>query len=73
MQLINKDFESLTPEEFDKTIAGLSSLSVIIVPIILQQQPGGLDAAAEASIDLQIAADAVSEIKEQLHGKDKNQ
>lgn len=69
MKLINKDFESLTPEEFDKTIAGLSGLSLIVAPLILQNKLGGVEAAAEFSLDLQIAVDAVEEIKQQIHGK----
>lgn len=68
MELINKNFAGLTPEDFDKTIAGLSGLSLIVAPFILQNKLGGVEAAAEFNLDLQIAADAVKEIKEQLFG-----
>lgn len=71
MKLINKDFASLTPEEFDKTIAGLSSLSVVIVPFLLKNSfegASGVEVAAEFNLDLQIAADAVEEIKQQIYG-----
>lgn len=70
MDLINKNFAELTPEDFDKTIAGLSGLTLIIAPFILQNKLGGIDAAAQFNLDLQIAADAVKEIKQQVYGKE---
>lgn len=66
--VINKDFYGLTPEEYDKTIAGLSFLSLIVAPFIMQSKQGGIEQAAEFSLDMQIAADAVKELKQQIHG-----
>lgn len=68
--LINKDFAGLTPEEFDKTIEGLSGLAPIIVPFLLKHNFEGLgiEDAAEFNLDLQIATDAVIEIKQQVYG-----
>ena len=74
MKLINKDFESLTETEFDKTIAGLSQLSVVIVPFLLKNSfegTSGVEVAAEFILDLQIAADALKEIKQQVCGRGK--
>lgn len=70
MKLINKDFESLTPEEFDETIAGLSGLSLVVAPLVLKNKLGGIEAAVKFSLDLQIAADAVREIKQQIYGRE---
>ena len=72
MELINRDFLGLTQDEFDKTIAGLSGLALIVVPFITQNNIGGrgISDAAEFSLDLQIAADAVKEIKQQIFGRE---
>lgn len=69
-KLINKNFAGLTVDEYDKTIAGLSGLALIIVPFLLSNnfEGMGIDAAAEFNLDLQIAVDAVQEIKQQVHG-----
>jgi hypothetical protein len=65
------DFSGLTEKEFEKTIAGLEGLSVLIAPILLNEnyEGQGVKDAAEATLDLQIGAMAVREIKEQLFGK----
>ena len=70
MELINKDFALLTPEDFDKTVAGLSGLSLILAPLILKANFEGTGAkdAADLALDLQIAADALIEIKQQIYG-----
>lgn len=68
MKLINKDFAELSMEDFDETINGLSALSNIIAPIILKNQEGGIEAAAEFTLDVTIAVDALKEIKQQIYG-----
>lgn len=72
MKFINENFKGLTSEEFDKTIAGLSGLVNIIVPFLLNKnfEGVGIEDAAEFSLTLQIAADAVTEIKQQIYGFD---
>jgi hypothetical protein len=70
--LINQDFAGLTPEEYDKTIAGLSGLSLIVAPLLLNNnyEGRGIEDAAEFTLDLTIAADALTELKQQVHGVD---
>lgn len=58
MELYNKAFTSLTPQDFDKTLAVLSLLELLIVPILLRSSSKG------------VAADAVLEIKQQICGKE---
>jgi len=67
MSDLMKKFRSLTPDEFNKTIAGLSGLALMVAPIILKQG-GTTDQAAEATLDLMIAVDAITEIKKQIYG-----
>ena len=70
--IVNDNFLSLTAAEFDKTIVGLSGLSLILAPILIQNNLDGRGAedAAEISLDLQIGADAVTEIKQQIFGRE---
>lgn len=70
MELFNKDFAGLTPEEFDKTIEGLQGLTHVVAPLILNKnfEGKGIEDAAEFTLDLQIAADALFEIKQQIYG-----
>jgi len=64
MGLINKFFEILTLEEFDKTIADLHSVSLLCIPRF-----GGRDEdAVEFVLDIKIARDAIGEIKRLVYG-----
>lgn len=69
-ELINKDFAGLTPEQYEQTIAGLSGLVPIIIPFLMKQNLDnmGVEDAAECAITLQIAADAVKELMQQVYG-----
>lgn len=66
----NKDFLTLTESDFDKTILGISALSAIVAPFLLKMNHDGkgLKDVAEFTLDLQIAADALREIKTQVYG-----
>ena len=70
MELINKDFALLTPEDFDEVIADLSGLSPILAPYIIKAtfEGMGVKVVADMALDLQIAADALIEIKQQIYG-----
>ena len=67
---VHKSFAELTPEEFDKTIAGLSGLVPLIAPLITQGnfEGKGIEDTAEFTVDLYIAVDAVEELKRQIYG-----
>jgi energy-converting hydrogenase Eha subunit H len=62
--LINSDFESLTPEEFDQIIAALHSLSLVCIPFLA----GRDEEAVEFVFDIWIAKEAIREIKRLVCG-----
>lgn len=70
-QLINGDFAGLSVPEFEQTIAGLSGLVPVIIPFLMEHnyENIGAEDAAECALTLQIAADAVIELMQQVHGK----
>ena len=72
---INKDFLSLSKDDFDKTISAIANLSMVIAPLLIKinKDGKGLEDAAEFTIDLLIAADALTEIKMQVHGEEREQ
>jgi hypothetical protein len=71
MELINKDFAELTKDDFDEVISNLVRLSILVIPLLLQANANsrGLEDVAQFACDLQVAADAVEEIKNQIHGE----